>query len=312
MPDSLDKFLGEIDRAKLRVKRPSKFVFLCGGVILQGDAAPANLRDFIWRTKGIGTKGTSYVLAESAQQLYRDSGYNDLITFEEDIARIAAVVLVISESAGSLAELGAFCSNPVINPVLRILISEANFNQESFIRWGPVERILRPNNRERVGVYPWVITANGLIVPESIEPHFAEIEDFINEHVGAAASTMQYPLDHEVAQFYDIMWAIYLADAITPNRLLETVKRVHPDLTAGSLRRKLYSLRVANWIEMIPYGGQDYYFLPTQEDPFQYGFREGTVDKEPLRRVLAVRGELFSKVPEGALVRVRDAREPAQ
>lgn len=308
MPDALDKFLGEINRRKLRVRRPTKFVFLCGGVILQGAARPAaNLRDYLWRLKSIGDGETSYILAESAQQLYRDSGYSDLISFEEDIARIASVVLVISESAGSLAELGAFCSNQVISPVLRVIISERNFGQESFIRWGPVERV-RLINRERVGVFPWILSDLGDFVAASAEPHFEEIVGFIDKQVEAAPSSTIYPDDREVAVFYDILWATYLADAITPTALFETVRRVHPKLSQSDFRRKLYSLRVAKWIEVVPYGGQDYYFLPEQQDPFQYAFNEGVIDKEPVRRVLAVRKDLFASIPKGALSRVRETR----
>lgn len=273
------------------------------------DGIPANnLRDYIWRVRGIGQNGYSFVLAESAQQLYRDSKYDDLITFEEDIARIASVVLVISESAGSLAELGAFCSNPVISPVLRVIISEENFQQESFIRWGPVERVRGADHRERVGVFPWTMSEDDVLDLPSVEPHYPEIERFIRNHVDAAPSAMLYPDEAEVAQFYDILWSIYLADAITPAKLLETIRKVHGDLTANSLRRKLYSLMVAKWVAMVPYGGQDYYYLPVQDDPFQYGFIDGTIEKDPVRRVLAVRKELFSDIPEGALTRVRDRR----
>ena len=42
-----------------------------------------------------------FVYAESATQLYRDSKYKDLIAFEEDIAQISDIVLIIGESAGS-------------------------------------------------------------------------------------------------------------------------------------------------------------------------------------------------------------------
>jgi len=210
-----------------------------------------------------------------------------------------------------LAELGAFCSNPVVSPILRVLISEANFEQESFIRWGPVERV-RDANRDRVGVFPWTTDHEGLFSQDSAEPHFSAIEDFITGHVDSSPATLHYPSDAEVSQFYDIMWAIFLAEAITPAKLLETVKRVHPDLSQSGLKRKLYSLRVAKWVRMVPYGGQDYYFLPVQDDPFHYSFVEGTVDKEPLRRALGVRKELFSGIPEGALLRVRAARDLGQ
>jgi hypothetical protein len=307
LADALEKFIAEINRDKLRVTRPSKFVFLCGGVIQNGSAEPAAcLRDYLWRKKSINNGSTAYILAESAQQLYRDSGYSDLITFEEDIARIAAVVLVISESAGSLAELGAFCSNPVISPVLRVLISEENFAAESFIRWGPVQRVLAAN-RERVGVFPWLV-GPGATLEESAEPHFTEIVRFIEEQVAQAPSTMAYPPDAEVAIFYDILWACYIADAVPPGKLFEFIKRIHPEINHAALRKKLYSLRVAGWIGMISYSSQDYYFLPEQQDPFHYSFKEGIIDKEPVRRILSIREQSFDRVPHGALERVRAAR----
>jgi hypothetical protein len=268
LADALDSFLAEINRDKLRVKRPTKFVFLCGGFIDKGSLGPAIcLRDYLWRTKSIEQGPEAYVLAEDAQDLYRDSGYSDLITFEEDIARIAAVVLVISESPGSLAELGAFCSNPVISPVLRVLISEEKFGKESFIRWGPVQRVL-DQNRERVGVFPWVSNNVGNELEESAEPHFTEIEAFIRRQVDQAPSTMAYPSDKDVSIFYDILWALYIADAIPPGKLLEFINRIHPALQPAEFRRKLYTLRVAGWIRMISYSSQDYYYLPNQQDPF--------------------------------------------
>lgn len=315
MSDALDRFLGEIDRSKLRIKRPTKFVFLCGGAILKDVEPPAiNLRDFLWRKCGLESTSFSYVLAESAQQLYRDSGYTDLISFEEDIARIAAVVLVISESAGSLAELGAFCSNPVISPVLRVIISENNFNQESFIRWGPVERV-RMAQRDRVGVFPWIDNKGVSDLESSADQYSRDMVEFIEDHVKTSPFTMIYPNDDQVSIFYDIMWIVYLADAINPSKLFDSVKRIYPSLSQTEFRKKIYTLRVARWLAIVPFGGQDYYFLPEQQDPFQYGFREGVMQKEPIRRVLTVRADLFSGVPEGALRRVRETRaapnEPA-
>ena len=61
------------------------------------------------------------MLAETANQLYRNSGYHDLISFEEDIAQLSASVVVITESAGSLAELGAFTANDRIRPHVSIV-----------------------------------------------------------------------------------------------------------------------------------------------------------------------------------------------
>jgi hypothetical protein len=107
----LVELYNDLHLERLRVHRPSKFLFLCGGALPNGvNDRPGNLRDYIYRVRRIRSP-YQVVLAERATQLYRDTAYSDLISFEEDIARIAAVVLVIAESAGSFAELGAFASN---------------------------------------------------------------------------------------------------------------------------------------------------------------------------------------------------------
>jgi hypothetical protein len=117
----IQSFYGDLLLEKLRIIRPSKFVFMCGGAIVKTppNARPENLRDYLWRVRPLRLAHPT-VLAEDAFQLFRDSDYDDLISFEEDVARIAAVVLVIAESAGSVGELGAFASNNTIRQVLRV------------------------------------------------------------------------------------------------------------------------------------------------------------------------------------------------
>jgi len=108
-------------------------MFLCGGYIANDENAKAkNLRDYLFRVRQIANR-YNIVLAEKATQLFRDSEYDDLISFEEDVARIAAVVLVIAESPGSLAELGAFTANDTIRNALRVVIQQQHEIAESFV-----------------------------------------------------------------------------------------------------------------------------------------------------------------------------------
>lgn len=101
-----------------------------------------SLRDYLCRVRKIEKHlPGSIVLAEEAVSLYRDTTYTDLITFEEDIARLSSLVLVIAESAGSLAELGAFSTNETIRQSLRVILQTSYENSESFVRYGPVRRV---------------------------------------------------------------------------------------------------------------------------------------------------------------------------
>jgi hypothetical protein len=84
----LAEWFNDLNLELLRVTRPSKFLFLCGGAReTRPKARAANLRDYLLRVRPIRTQHT-IILAEEATQLYRDTAYDDLITFEEDIARL--------------------------------------------------------------------------------------------------------------------------------------------------------------------------------------------------------------------------------
>ena len=87
--------------------------------------------------------GAKIILAEVANRIYRDTSYHDLISFEEDIAKLVALIVVIAESPGSLAELGAFASISNIRSKLRVIVRQKHADEESFIRFGPIQRVRR-------------------------------------------------------------------------------------------------------------------------------------------------------------------------
>lgn len=278
MFETLRGFSESLDREAVRVYRPHHSVFLCGGLISKVDdeRSVLSVRDYLVRIRPIAKKlDGRIVLAETAQQLYRDTGYPDLISFEEDVARISSIVLVISESAGSLAELGAFASEPVIRPALRILISEEHAADESFVRFGPVKRI-ETANRNYVGVFPWRShKRKSAIVKQSISPHYSEIIKFINDRLDEVPKSYRYHLLDDKAIFYDIIWLLSILEVASPAHLYDAVRIVHPNALDGELRDKLYVLRSLGWIASFPYSAQDYYYLPNNEDPFKYAFLAG-------------------------------------
>ncbi len=135
----------------LRVRRPSKFIFFCGGAQNPAGKPTWSLRQYLLQDHKFADRvKASIVLAELATQLYRDTNYDDLITFEEDIARIAAMVLLVAESAGSLAELGSFTSIEPIRKNLAVLMQTKHEGDESFVRYGPIKRLMDEDDR-RVG-----------------------------------------------------------------------------------------------------------------------------------------------------------------
>lgn len=134
-----DNLLASMKPESLRVHAPNQVVFLCGGAIDNDLPAPIMLRDAFHRAVVALGAPYSIVLAEAAEPLTSDAGYKDLLSFESDIAQVVGLVLLFAESAGSLAELGAFAALGTIAPSLLAVLDEYYYNQVSFIRNGPVK-----------------------------------------------------------------------------------------------------------------------------------------------------------------------------
>jgi hypothetical protein len=280
----------------VRVFRPSKFMFLCGGYISNDKNAKAkNLRDYLFRVRQIANK-YNIVLAEKATQLFRDSEYDDLISFEEDVARIAAVVLVIAESPGSLAELGAFTANDTIRNTLRVVIQQQHEIAESFVRYGPIERI-KNAKRANLAVYPWRMHANGTLNISSTKPHYKEIVKFLDEHVASVPSSTIFSKLGEAEAFYIIYWIIHLCLAVSTTQLRSYVQLIIPSATDEMIKNKLYCMELAGWVERRSYSNKDYLWALHDSDPFAYEFKPSVTERISIRRNLIVKTALRKAEP---------------
>ena len=103
-----EQFLRNVRLEESRVQYPEDVVFFCGGVIDPSDLRFASLRDFIFANRAIVLEGKRIILAEKAAEAFDSRVYEDLMDFERFIASISRIVLLVSESPGSIAELGAF------------------------------------------------------------------------------------------------------------------------------------------------------------------------------------------------------------
>jgi hypothetical protein len=115
---------------------------------------------------------------------------------------------------------------------------------ESFVRYGPVERV-RKARRDYLGVYPWRAHANGRLVVSSVKPHYREIVRFINDHLDAVSqSTLFNKLDASTL-FYVVYWIVFLRLAVTLSTLTEYVQSLVPEASSSDIRNKLYCMELA-------------------------------------------------------------------
>lgn len=315
MPSELANLFHDLDPGSLRVSQPEKFIFFCGGEVSSDTSSkPKNLRDYLCRVRPIRTD-YRIVLAEDATQLYRDTTYRDLISFEEDIAALASVVLVIAESAGALAELGAFSSTAAIRRQLRIIVRDEYVNANSFVRWGPIRRI-ENDNREHIGVYPWRCNKDGTLVISSAKPHYREIKNFIDRHVEKSDRSTTFSRLGSASIFYVIYWIVHTCLAISPAVLYDYVRETHGEISDSEIKNKMYCLILAGWVTKFDYASKDYYCARHNADPFiKYGFKAGVTDIDSPRRKMSVSKDHRKNVedlPRYVRKKAADVRESNQ
>jgi hypothetical protein len=295
VPTELTQLFEDLNKETLRIRRPSKIIFFCGGAMENGPRVAGSLRRYLLRDRRIDRRiKASLILAEKANSLYRDTSYSDLITFEEDIARISAMVLVIAESPGSFAELGAFVAIDAIRRALAVLIQTEHEERESFIRYGPIQKIKNEDDR-RIGTYPWKVHKNGAIVKASVRSHVTSVIGFINELLGSPTSEEQFAGKDGIESFIIILWVLHLSQAIAIRELYDYTSKLIP-LEENELKNKLFCMQLAGWVEKYSYGNKTYWYSVSEYDPISsYSFKAGAVNR-PSERKLTVTTAIYNEI----------------
>jgi len=114
-------------------------MLICGGKIDVSAAKPPSLREAVARMIDRPPfDGFSVLLAEHLDAFFPRGDYEDILTFENDFAQLAQLVVVISESYGSAAEIGAFAMIDEVARRILVVIDDENYNIPSYIKLGPI------------------------------------------------------------------------------------------------------------------------------------------------------------------------------
>lgn len=130
----------KIDLRASRLKPYEGFIFLCGGAIDDSSEEPASIRDAISRELAKdGAVRKRLHIAERFKDWSHDGIYHDLVSFENHLAELASVIVLVLESAGSIAELGLFTAIDQYREKLLVFVETTHYSESSFIRLGPVD-----------------------------------------------------------------------------------------------------------------------------------------------------------------------------
>jgi hypothetical protein len=146
MVKTLAEIAMSLNIAKSSVQNRLPQIFLCGGPLPKPGKAPASLRAVLMAhlEKDYPKLLPSVILAEDAADWYHSPNsphFPNLVDLEKQIGALSTLILLIVESAGSIAELGAFSFISSLRAKLSVVLDANYQHNRSFIMEGPVAMV---------------------------------------------------------------------------------------------------------------------------------------------------------------------------
>lgn len=145
----------------------------------------------------------------------------DLLTLENILADSVDAIVLVIESYGAVAELGAFASNPLLRKKLVCVVDGKFKKSKSFIKFGPLRLIKDSGEGE-------IIYGDFTNVKKMIEPIRKAITKV------SKASTKSSRVNNVVQAHHYILSCIYLMEPVTKDLLTEMVKSTSDGDTTAS------------------------------------------------------------------------------
>lgn len=275
-----------MDPATLKVRAPTRVLFVCGGRVGNGARSIKSLRDAFVKVKGRTPLDRYHVVLAEDAKPFAPEGYRDLLRFESDIAQISELVMLFSESAGSFAELGAFTMHDDLSRKLLVVIDDHYDQQESFIRLGPMKFL-----EERYGdASVYVIDRTGVGIGKTGGVSKLNLTEFHSRMVEALEDRLSAPLERTTFDPTRNGHLIkFMVGAIDHYGALELdeisslfTKLGHPQ-SAETIKQFLLTAEAVGWVDKRRLGNRAFFSGRSAPGVINFGRRPGLA-KLDLRR----------------------------
>lgn len=249
--------IDDLDPTNSRVEFSTKpIVLLCGGFVPppknnpdDPDPVPISIRHRIVNS----FLDYEIFRPEEIDNWHADGIFSNLLDYESDLAGICSLVVIVLESAGAIAELGAFSQLDDLKKKLVVFVSD-KAEEISFINLGILRYISR-SHASGVRRHPWdyksPATAKDQVIIDIIDDIKEEIE---NLHKTEAVKVQSDA--HVMAIIFELT---RLCIALKEIEILEAVKALGRELRKEDIRRKLFLLQRFGFINKISYSDSDFY-----------------------------------------------------
>ena len=262
---------------------------------------------------GSALDNTDVILPEDidAYSIVR-AGYPNLLEFERDFAQICDLIILFSESEGSLAELGAFAMDDEISRKLLLVLEAKYYRENSFIKLGPIKILedLSPQSVFRVSKNELTEERNGEVVlcPAKIG---AKLADAIAARLLEARekTTLQSARNGHLVKLS--VGLIQEFGALTLTEIRELLGAVIESPSDEYVQKLLFCAAQANWIQILYRGFSEYFVPMTNTDAATIILNDGSIPKEKLRRRAVIREHFEQTDPERFAI-ISEAMESIQ
>jgi len=237
----------------------SHIVLLCGGKVPEKEHPEAPDPPLASLRHAITKSDPSFEIfrPEEIDDWHADGLFKNLMSFEQELAGICSLIVVILESAGSIAELGAFSQLSDLNRKM-IAVKSHDFETEknviSFINLG-ILRFLRESKESAVRTYPWSINVPTSIDDATLNDVISDIEAVVGELPKSAV--FNGVLDtHKVALLCEM---VSLFAAVRENEFLSYFEHLGVQISRDELRRKLFLLKRFRLLKEETYSDATFY-----------------------------------------------------
>jgi hypothetical protein len=240
-----------------------KKVFLCGGIINITDEKTPSFRDRLLRhtANKYPILHDSIVLAETFKDYFKDNMYPNLLIFEEDIANISSLVVIILESPGALVEFGMFCNKPELFKKLLVIANENDIGDEdSFIYLGPIQFIVKKDPKS-VARYPW-----GKTPTEEDSKSLEDLCGIIVDHQKNRSKTSKFSLQNSAHISFLIAEIVTNCYPILISEIEYALMAIGFNLTTKKINRHVYMLLKLDVIGIKHNGNSHGFYYPKNTD----------------------------------------------
>lgn len=287
----LEVFAAKLKTKAFKVLNYPSYIFLCGGKLETPEGGTPSVRSLFYKQieKSNPKILERVLLAEDANAWYQVTNvYKNLVELEEHLAGLSSFILLFVESAGSIAELGAFSFVQPLRKKLYAVIEEHYYRERSFIKEGPLT-LLEQNNNDSVLAFPWGrLTGEKWVFDSDLcSETVKQIESHLRQKLTKRSGrTSFFPDDHGHRMLL-IADLIGLAGAVQQVEILSLLRGLllpSPEIDGTTLGQYLFLLGHLKLVHQTRYGNKNYFLSGEKAETFiDYQFLENEIILDRLR-----------------------------